>query len=195
MRAEPTTNITYISAHNMRRGVWQGNGAGPRQWTSTGQMPMMLQQHSRTFCGQCRHGLGMIMWQGVRAKGYTLEERRDKRDVLRGYTVGKNDVIYKASELGKGRNLMASKIETTWMRLHNQSETRLFRPVRDNGTRLVTPVVTKPVALPDKPVIDYSTWRDVPSRYELAHDGRDYRFYTILHQASMLFDSVLTENN
>ena len=46
----------------------------------------------------------------VRAKGYTLEERRDKKGVLRGYTVGVGDVIYKASELGKGRNLMASKI-------------------------------------------------------------------------------------
>lgn len=49
----------------------------------------------------------------VRAKGYTLEERRDKKGVLCGYTVGVGDVIYKASELGKGRNLMASKIEAT----------------------------------------------------------------------------------
>ena len=61
----------------------------------------------------------------VRKKGYTLEERRDKKNVLRGYTVGIGDVIYKASELGKGRTLMASKIETTWNRLHNRSATEL----------------------------------------------------------------------
>ena len=54
----------------------------------------------------------------IRAKGYTLEERRDKKGVLRGYTVGVGDVIYKASELGKDRNLMVSKIEATWKELH-----------------------------------------------------------------------------
>lgn len=59
----------------------------------------------------------------VRTKGYTLEERRDRKDVLRGYTVGISDVIYKASELGKGRRLMASKIEQTWYKLHAKVET------------------------------------------------------------------------
>ncbi|KAA4626702.1 relaxase [Bacteroides ovatus] len=123
----------------------------------------------------------------VRAKGYTLEERRDKKDVLRGYTVGIGDVIYKASELGKGRNLMASKIEATWNRLHNQSVTEL----KQNGNQVKTLAATTPEAKPeticDKPVIDYFAWREGTSRYELAHDGKDYRLY-IPDNVMQLFD-------
>ena len=123
----------------------------------------------------------------VRAKGYTLEERRDKKDVLRGYTVGIGDVIYKASELGKGRNLMASKIEATWNRLHNQSVTEL----EQNDKKVKTLAATSPEAKPEticyRSIIDYSAWREGTSRYELAHDGKDYRFY-IPDNVMQLFD-------
>ena len=80
----------------------------------------------------------------VRTKGYTLEERRDNKNVLRGYTVGIGDVVYKASELGKGRNLMASKIESTWNRLHNQSVTEL----KQNDNKIKTQTATSPEAKP-----------------------------------------------
>lgn len=123
----------------------------------------------------------------VRAKGYTLEERRDKKDVLRGYTVGISDVIYKASELGKGRNLMASKIEATWNRLHNQSVTEL----KQNGNQVkilaATSSEAKPETTYEKSVATYSTWREGASRYELAHDGKDYKFY-IPDNVMQLFD-------
>ncbi len=123
----------------------------------------------------------------IRAKGYTLEERRDKKCVLRGYTVGVGDVIYKASELGKDRNLMVSKIEATWNKLHNQSVTEL----NQNGNKLKTLAATTPEAKPetvcDKPVIDYSIWREGTSRYGLTHDGKDYKFY-IPDNVMQLFD-------
>lgn len=123
----------------------------------------------------------------VRAKGYTLEERRDKKDVLRGYTVGIGNVIYKASELGKGRNLMAPKIEATWNRLHNQSVTELEQNDKKVKTLAATSPEAKPETVCDRPVIDYSAWREGTSRYELAHDGRDYRFY-IPDNVMQLFD-------
>lgn len=113
----------------------------------------------------------------VRAKGYTLEERRDKQCVLRGYTVGVGDVIYKASELGKGRNLMASKIEATWQKLHNKSVTELKQNDNKVKTQVATSLEAKPETARDKLVIDYSIWREGTSRYELAHEGKDYRFY------------------
>lgn len=126
----------------------------------------------------------------VRVKGYTFEERRDKQGVLRGYTVGKDDVIYKASELGKGRNLMASKIESTWSRLHNQADAELKQDVDNIDAKPVTsPVTTKETAF-DKPVVDcstYSSWKDGTSRYDLAHKGKDYRFY-IPDKVMQLFD-------
>jgi len=126
----------------------------------------------------------------VRAKGYTLEERRDKQGVLRGYTVGKDDVIYKASELGKGRNLMASKIESTWNRLHNQADAELKQDVNDIDAKPVTSPVTTTETASDKPNVDcstYSSWKDGTFRYDLAHEGKDYRFY-IPDKVMQLFD-------
>ena len=123
----------------------------------------------------------------VRTKGYTLEERRDNKNVLRGYTVGIGDVVYKASELGKGRNLMASKIESTWNRLHNQSVTEL----KQNDNKIKTQTATSPEAKPKtvcgKPVIDYSAWREGTSRYEFINESKDYHFY-IPDDVLRLFD-------
>lgn len=123
----------------------------------------------------------------VRTKGYTLKERRDKKDVLRGYTVCVGDVIYKASELGKGRNLMASKIEATWKRLHSKSVTELKQDGNKVKTRTATSPETKAKTTCNKPVMDYSSWREGASRYELTHESRDYRFY-IPDNVMQLFD-------
>lgn len=123
----------------------------------------------------------------VRAKGYTLEERRDKKDVLRGYTVGIGDVIYKASELGKGRNLMASKVEATWQKLHKQSVTELRQNKNKIKTLVATTTDTKAEIACDRPVIDYTSWREGTSRYELTHEGKDYKFY-IPDNVMRLFD-------
>lgn len=130
----------------------------------------------------------------VRKEGYTLEERHDKQGVLRGYTVGRDDVIYKASELGRGRNLMASKIEMTWNKLHRQAVTELKQNDNKVNTQAVTSTEASPVTttetVSDKPVIDYSAysaWKDGTSRYDLAHEGKDYRFY-IPDKVMQLFD-------
>ena len=116
----------------------------------------------------------------IRAKGYTLEERRDKKGVLRGYTVG-------VGELGKDRNLMVSKIEATWQKLHNKSVTELKQNENKIKTQTATTPDTKPATACDRPVIDYSAWREGTSRYELAHEGKDYRFYLPDH-VMRLFD-------
>lgn len=123
----------------------------------------------------------------VRAKGYTLMVRSDKKDAIKGYTIGKGKAKFKASELGKGRKLMASKIEQTWQKLHGQSETKSMQPVGKNGTKTVTPVIpvmvkpkTQPMRHPDKSVAhfaDYSSWHENTSKYELTHDGKTFQFY------------------
>lgn len=133
----------------------------------------------------------------VRAKGYSLVERPDKKGVLKGYTVGKDDVIYKAPELGKGRKLMASKSEAIWRKLHNQSETKSIQPTGITGTKPVTPVTIKPMTLSDKPVADYSSWHNGTSRYELTHDGKTYLFYipdNVVHVFNDEFDYRETMN-
>lgn len=117
----------------------------------------------------------------VEATGYTLKERKDDKGAIKGYTIGKGKAVFKASELGKGRKLMASNIETTWQKLHSQSETKSVQSVGKAGSKTATPVVAKPILKPmahsDKPVADYSSWRENTSRYELTHDGKTTLFY------------------
>lgn len=58
------------------------------------------------------------MCSGSGARGYVVNLKRDSKDIVRGYTVGKGNSVYKSSQLGSGRNLTPSKIEQTWENLH-----------------------------------------------------------------------------
>ena len=51
-------------------------------------------------------------------RGYQVKLKRDKGNVVRGYSIRMGNSTYKSSELGTGRNLMPSKIEDTWRKLH-----------------------------------------------------------------------------
>ncbi len=51
-------------------------------------------------------------------KGYVVDLRCDAKGIVRGYTVGKGNSVYKSSQLGSGRHLIPSKIEQTWLNLH-----------------------------------------------------------------------------
>ena len=51
-------------------------------------------------------------------RGYKVKLQRDKENVVRGYSIKKGNSSYKSSELGTGRNLMPTKIEDTWKKLH-----------------------------------------------------------------------------
>lgn len=51
-------------------------------------------------------------------RGYKVKLQRDKENVVRGYSIKKSNSSYKSSELGTGRNLMPTKIEDTWRKLH-----------------------------------------------------------------------------
>ena len=56
-------------------------------------------------------------------KGYVVELRRDEKNIVRGYTIGKGNSVYKSSLLGTGRHLTPSRIEQTWQRLHPVAQT------------------------------------------------------------------------
>ena len=113
----------------------------------------------------------------VRAKGYTLMERRDKKGRMCGYTVGDGNKVYRASELGKGRKLMASKIESTWTKLHNKSAAKAQHPYDKGGLQHTAKMHTTPAEIHDRPVTDYTVWKDGTRSYEFEHDGKPFRFY------------------
>ncbi|MBO4673931.1 MAG: relaxase/mobilization nuclease domain-containing protein [Bacteroidaceae bacterium] len=66
-------------------------------------------------------------------RGYKVKLQRDKKNVVRGYSVRMGNSTYKSSELGAGRNLMPSTIENTWRKLHpiqNQVQTPIAEQTR-----------------------------------------------------------------
>lgn len=89
----------------------------------------------------------------LEAKGYDVKIRTDEKGVIRGYILKKGNAKFKASELGKGRNLMASKLEGTWKKLHNTAE----QHTRDDYNHY-----------------DYTVYRSGTHRTEIEHDGISY---------------------
>lgn len=114
----------------------------------------------------------------IRAKGYTIMIRPGKKGVY-GYSIGMGKARFKASELGTGRKLTASRIENTWNKLHSQSTAKAKQPVKIAGTN--------PVVSPDKQVTDYTSWQEGTSGYDLSHNGKTHRFY-IPNDVMQIFD-------
>ena len=99
-----------------------------RVWTTANQIRTSNIQQVNEDCMEVLRA--MPQWsfndyfQGLYGKGYYVKSQVDKQGVVRGYTLvsKKNpNVRYKASDLGTGRNLTASRIEKTWQRLHQPS--------------------------------------------------------------------------
>lgn len=117
----------------------------------------------------------------LQAKGYKVNAKFDRKSVLRGYSIGIGNSTYKASELGKGRNLMASRIEQTWQKLHPNVKNALQPDESRDKTKVVTNVRTngKQVAINDDVTFipDYTKWYEGTESYDLTHDNKQYRFY------------------
>lgn len=107
---------------------------------------------------------------GLRAKGYDVRVRKDNSGIIRGYVLRKGNARFKASEIGSGRNLMASKLEDTWNRLHGISGQQ--RPdssqYSDTGN-------------------DYTSYRPGTRRVGIDHDGEEYTRF-IPEPVMRLFD-------
>ena len=68
-------------------------------------------------------------------KGYVVELRRDEKNIVRGYTVGKGNSVYKSSLLGTGRHLTPSRIEQTWQRLHPLEQSATVGTAESSATQ------------------------------------------------------------
>ena len=123
----------------------------------------------------------------LRSKGYEFWELRDNKKILRGYVLKKGNARYKASELGRGRNFMASKLESTWKKLHAVSKTAkqtssaavITRPVTIpvKGTTSVMPRQTSVQVQRTAPVPQYTGYRPGTSPYHIDIDEESRRFF------------------
>ena len=115
--------------------------------------------------------------------------RKDKKDVIRGYVLCKGNTRFKASELGKGRNLTASRIRQTWEKLHPEQDRKKAKQASPTPkpTATPTPKPTVPNAAKQKqqPVIrqsspvyeDYTEYKSNRLPTEFEHDGKAYKRY------------------
>ena len=139
------------------------------------------------------HELDKWSWDGYKerlaAKGYKLYLRKDKKDVIRGYVLCKGNTRFKASELGRGRNLMASRIRQTWEKLHPEQDKQKAKQA--DATSKPTSAPTSKPSVPNaskqkpQPVIrqrnpvyeDYTEYKSNRLPTEFEHDGKTYKRY------------------
>ena len=105
----------------------------------------------------------------LRDEGYEILELRDSKNVLHGYALVKGNASYKASKLGKGRNLTASRIEATWKKLHQTRQTRQAAPM----TKTNAPIMAKPPTRQP----GYASYNPGTVSYCLNVQGKHFRFY------------------
>lgn len=89
-------------------------------------------------------------------RGYKVKLQRDKENMVRGYSIRMGNSSYRSSELGTGRNLMPSKIENTWRKLHPVQKPMAVQCLSAMGSTkpvIQSPTYTQTAALiPSKPV-------------------------------------------
>ena len=140
-------------------------------------------------CMEVLRELDEWSWEGyaekLAAKGYELYLRKDEEQVIRGYVLHKGSSRFKGSELGKGRNLTASRIGRTWEKLHpEQAEQESPAPKQPVVTTVKPPVhneagqKTQTNAGRNNPVYEsYTEWQSDRLRTEFEHDGKNYDRY------------------
>lgn len=140
-------------------------------------------------CMEALQELGEWSWNGyaerLSAKGYKLHLRKDKGGVIRGYVLCKGNTRFKASELGKGRNLTASHIERTWEKLHPEQARQANPAPKQPVVMNPNPTIYNDAGqkqpsnvLPFHPVYeDYKEWKSDRLHTQFAHEGKDYDRY------------------
>lgn len=93
-----------------------------RGWIQAEQHSAENKERITKDCMDALKAMSVFSWEvyarRLADKGYDLQLRRDSNGEVRGYTVRMGNSIFKSSQLGKGRNLVPSKIEAIWRKLH-----------------------------------------------------------------------------
>ena len=93
-----------------------------RGWVLATDVSRQNKQEITNACMDALRSMDRFDWNNyverLRQYGYDAMLQKDSQYVVRGYSIKKGNSTYKSSSLGKGRNLMPSKIEATWKELH-----------------------------------------------------------------------------
>lgn len=192
-RVDEKGNINNDHAIHLRAQRAAEKVARQRGWTTAMHVHETGIPQVSADCMEALRELAEWSWEGyaerLAAKGYKLYLRKDKKDVIRGYVLQKGSAKYKGSELGKGRNLAASRIRQTWEKLHpgqGKQTTGQAKPVpKQTVTPTSKPPVTREAAQSPQPFVqrnspvyeDYTAWQPDRLRTEFEHGGKTYGRY------------------
>ena len=192
-RVDEDGNINNDHAIHLRAQRAAEKVARLRGWTTA------MHIHERNIpqvsadCMEALRELDKWSWDDYKerlsAKGYKLHLRKDKKDVIRGYVLCKDNTRFKASELGKGRNLTASRIRQTWEKLHHgqvkQKAKQAGATSKPTSKPTPKPSVSNEARQRQQPVIrqsnpvyeDYTDYKPNCLPTEFEHDGKTYKRY------------------
>lgn len=187
-RADEDGHINNDHAIHLRAQRAAERIAKRRGWTTAAEIRGGNLAQVNADCLDALKTMSAWSWQDylqrLSSKGYDVRLRRDSKDKVVGYVIAKGNARYKASELGTARNLMASKIESTWRRLHPAPAEIAAIPTRHHPKDNTQPLVTSPQ---DKPQ-DYTRRLPDTQRAEIEWGGKTYIRY-IPDTAMDVFDT------
>lgn len=123
-RIDNDGNINNDHNIHIRAMVAANNIAKRRGWVQASDISIQNKQEITNACMDALRSMDRFDWndyvERLNKCGYDVMLQKDSQDVVRGYSIKKGNSTYKSSSLGKGRNLMPSKIEATWNELHKE---------------------------------------------------------------------------
>ncbi len=116
-----------------------------RGWLTAGERNEQNRRQIADDCLDVLRQMACFGWEEyarlLGRKGYAVYLKRDAKCIVRGYTVGKGNSVYKSSQLGSGRHLTPSKIEQTWRSLHPVEQTAVAGTDRHSEVQSVQKTV------------------------------------------------------
>lgn len=188
-RVDEDGNINNDHAIHLRAQRAAEKVARQRGWTTAMHIHETNIPQVSADCMEALRELDRWSWDGYKerlaAKGYELHLRKDKKDVIRGYVLCKGNTRFKASELGKGRNLTASRIRQTWEKLHPEQEKQSRPAPEPTATLTQKPSVAKEAIQKPQPFVqrsnpvyeDYTSYKPDHLPTEFEHGGKTYKRY------------------
>lgn len=137
---------------------------GRRGWVQSAEIGQRHRQEVGDALIGILRGMDKFSWKSfemeVRKKGYGIHIQQGEDGKVYGYSIMRGNSRYKASELGRGRNLTASKIEGTWAKLHPQERkcpsSKTIVPKTGTAVRQSSPQ-RQPLPVPSMRHYDIST--------------------------------------
>ncbi len=95
-----------------------------RGWVQSKEIGIRHRQEISNCCMEILRTMDKFSWRQYKMeltkRGYKVHIQENDKGKVYGYSVKRGNSNYKSSVLGVGRNLTPSKIEATWVKLHQQ---------------------------------------------------------------------------